>query len=548
LSSPIFVVELAAQRMRGWQADGEPFRKLLNQNAEIPAEASRVHGYTREILERDGEPPLLIYRAFADYAGSLPLVSFNLEYDLDEVLKPEWKRLRIVAIGGQGFCALRLAQRLLDPVPAGNCKLQTLRQYYRLPERGAHTALGDVQTVVDLFGNVLRPIAEHRGLDTWEKLAAYAAEEWYPSRIAFGKHKGRLFQEARRDAELRKWLEWLAGSSNARSAKMGRWYLGQLEGAEERQAETAVFAAAEAEKGLTAKAGRREDGRFAGAQVAGGFAAVVIYVNPELEKLRQLVADARARLAELEVSYTTEKSRVDTVQTILFRRLREQYQKRDQLRLIVDYRKKYLDSLIRGGDEEAKQAEENYERAKTQTDKDYEETAAAVADKKQLTGEEEAELTKLWKKLVKLYHPDRFAHEPEKLETYEKLTAAINRAKDSGDIETLREIAEDPHGFILRQGWASLDFSEEAELSQLRRLYETLQLEIIGVIESLGQLRESPEYELWQISEKKPGVLDELAAERAKVLEKERAELQKEAERLAGEIEELAGEAPTRIG
>jgi hypothetical protein len=35
-----------------------------------------------------------------------------------------------------------------------------------------------------------------------------------------------------------------------------------------------------------------------------------------------------------------------------------------------------------------------------------------------------------------------------------KLTAAINRAKDSGDIQTLREIADDPHGFILRQGWA----------------------------------------------------------------------------------------------
>jgi DNA polymerase-3 subunit epsilon len=329
---------------------------------------------------------------------------------------------------------------------------------------------------------------------------------------------------------------------------MGRWYLGQLEGAAERQAETAVFAAAEAENELTAKAGRREDERFAGAGVAGRFAAVVIYVNPELEKLRQLVAGARARLAELEVSYTKEKSRVDTVQAILFRRLAEHYQKRDQLRLIVDYRKKYLDSLIRGGDEEAKQAEENYERARTQADKDYEETAAAVAEKKQLTGEEEAELAKLWKKLVKLYHPDRFAHEPDKLETYEKLTAAINRAKDSGDIKTLRQIAEDPHGFIFRQGWASLDFSEEAELIQLRRLYETLQLEIVGVIESLGQLRESPEYELWQISDKKPGVLDELAAERAKVLEKERAELEKEAERLAGEIEELAGEAPARIG
>jgi DNA polymerase-3 subunit epsilon len=536
LAAPIFVVELAAQRMRGWAAEGEPFRKLLNQNQEIPAEASRVHGYTREILERDGEPAHQVYREFAEYAGGLPLVSFNLEYDLDEVLKPEWKRLRISPIGSQGLCALRLAQRLLDPVPAGNCKLQTLRQYYRLPERGAHTALGDVHTVVDLFAQVLRPIAEHRGLDTWEKLAAYSAEEWFPSRIAFGKHKGRLFQEARKDAELRRWLDWLAGSSNARSAKMGRWYLQQLEIKAEPQA-TTVFAAA----GIESKGKRSEKPR------AIGLAALVIYVNPELEQLRQLVAAERARLAQLEADYTKEKSRVDAVQAVLFRRLREYYQKRDRLRLIVDYRKKYLDSLVRGGDEEAKQAETHYERAKTQADKDYEEASAAVARKKQLTAKEEAELNQLWKKLVKLYHPDRFANQPDKLETYHKLTAAINRAKDAGDIATLREIAEDPHGFILRQGWAKLDFSDEVELAQLRRLYETLQLEIITVIESLNQLRESPEYELCQISEQKSGVLDKLAAERTKLLESESSELEKQADRLAKEIKELNGDAESRI-
>ncbi len=138
----------------------------------------------------------------------------------------------------------------------------------------------------------------------------------------------------------------------------------------------------------------------------------------------------------------------------------------------MDYRQKYLDSLVRGGDEEARQAEENYAKARAQTEKDYQETAAAVAGKKPLTPEEEAELNRLWKKLVKLYHTDRFAHEPEKLETYHKLTTAINRAKDSGDIQTLREIAEDPHGFILRQGWAGLDFSDAAEIGQLRRLYD----------------------------------------------------------------------------
>ena len=159
LTAPIIVVELAAQRMRGWEPQGAPFRRLLNQNADISPEASRVHGYTREILERDGEPAIDVYRDFATYTGDRPIVSYNLKYDLEDVLKPEWRRLGIKPIGTEGFCALRLAQRLLDPVPAGNCKLQTLRQFYRLPERGAHTAMGDVETVIDLLGEVLQPIA-----------------------------------------------------------------------------------------------------------------------------------------------------------------------------------------------------------------------------------------------------------------------------------------------------------------------------------------------------------------------------------------------------
>jgi DNA polymerase III epsilon subunit-like protein len=132
LSAPIFVVELAAQKMLGWEPNGAPFRQLINQNAEIPREASRVHGYTREILERDGDPAAAVYRDFSFYVGGGPIVSYNLEYDHEEVLKPEWVRLGIEPIGVSGFCTLRLAQRLLDPVPAGNCKLQTLRQFYRL--------------------------------------------------------------------------------------------------------------------------------------------------------------------------------------------------------------------------------------------------------------------------------------------------------------------------------------------------------------------------------------------------------------------------------
>ena len=50
-----------------------------------------------------------------------------------------------------------------------------------------------------------------------------------------------------------------------------------------------------------------------------------------------------------------------------------------------------------------------------------------------------------------------------------------------------------------------------------------------------------------QLSEKKPGLLDELVAERKQLLEKESAELEMQAGKLADEIRELSGNAAERI-
>ena len=124
-------------------------------------------------------------------------------------------------------------------------------------------------------------------------------------------------------------------------------------------------------------------------------------------------------------------------------------------------------------------------------DADYDQ--AAAASRKELGSEEAMELKALWKKLVRLYHPDRFANQPDKLETYYHLTSAINQARENGDIAGLRDIANDPHGFILRAGWASLDFGDAGEVRSLRRLLDTLQLEILTTLDSLNELHESPE-------------------------------------------------------
>ena len=271
-------------------------------------------------------------------------------------------------------------------------------------------------------------------------------------------------------------------------------------------------------------------------------------MNPELQRLRTLVEAGRARLAELEAGFTVEKAKVEAMKARLFARLREHFQRRDGLRLVISYRRKYLESLVRQGEEEAAKIAQEYQQASAQTEQEYAETAAALAKKKELSAEEAVELSKLRRKLVKLFHPDRFAHEPEKQETYHRLTAAINHAADTGDFATLREIADDPHGFILRQGWAALDFGEEREIAQLRRLWESLELEIIRVLEAINALKESPDYELHRLTSQTPAFFDETVRRHVASLEKEVATLESEAVELAKEIEELTEAAATGIG
>jgi DNA polymerase-3 subunit epsilon len=524
---PIFAVDVAGQKMRGWKRDGEPFRRLLNHGCKIPPEASRTNGYTREILERDGSPPEEVYRELEAYANSLPIVAYNLEYDWDKVLLPEWKRLGISQIGVPGFCALKLAQRLLDPVPAGNCKLQTLRQYYRLPENGAHTALGDVLTVVDLMQQVLKPLAERRGLDTWEKIVAFAGDEWFPSRIIFGKFKGRLYQEAREDAELRSWLELLAESTNERSSAMGRWYLKQLDNG--CGLEDAAFLDLQIQEDPS------------GTSIAAG---LMVFQQPEMELYQRLVEASRNRLAELELQYGIEKSKVDSVRSKLFAVLRAMYQERDRLRLLVRFRKAFIDRLLAEGEDVAGATADDYQRETAEKDREYDSTASALEGKRQLNEDETTRLKQLWKKLVRMFHPDLHEQDPEKRKTYELLTQAINEARDRGDIELLERIAKDPQAFILKQGWASISLDAGRGLKELRSLYEHLQARILEMIETLDELRASAEMEIYRKFEQDEQVIDRIGAAQREELEQEIAALENEARAREEEIEELVGSSP----
>jgi len=81
-------------------------------------------------------------------------------------------------------------------------------------------------------------------------------------------------------------------------------------------------------------------------------------------------------------------------------------------------------------------------------------------------------------------------------------------------------------------------------LKELRSLYEHLQARILEMIETLDELRASPELEIFQSSEEDESVIEQIVAAQRKELEEEIAGLKEEADRVAEEARELAGEVP----
>lgn len=228
-TAPICTLEIAAQRMRGLAPIGKPFQVFLNHEVDVPREAQAVHGYSRKFLQEHGRPPRQAHQAFAEYVGGTPLAAYNLPYDYDKVLFPEWSRLGIQTSAPRGFCVMRLTQKLFSPSPAGNYKLQSLRSYFRLPEREAHSALGDVLTVVDLIGSALLPHLQKLGLSDASAISRYLDGSGYADHLPFGKHKGRHWKEAVYDQDMLGWLQWLARQDDPTSSKMADWYLAQLQ-------------------------------------------------------------------------------------------------------------------------------------------------------------------------------------------------------------------------------------------------------------------------------------------------------------------------------
>ena len=100
----------------------------------------------------------------------------------------------------------------------------------------------------------------------------------------------------------------------------------------------------------------------------------------------------------------------------------------------------------------------------------------------------------------------------------------------------------------MRHVLTAIDLGDTDELEQLQKLFNSLEAEIIAVIEATDALKESPDYELYLITEQKPEVFERVVEQQIAGITEELTGLKTEAERLKKEIAELGGTDGPVIG
>lgn len=169
---PIHVVEVAAQRMKGLEPDGEPFQVFINHNIPIPPEAFAIHGYTREFLAANGVAPDVGHGLLRDYIGNRAVSSHYLSFDWNRVLVPEWNRIGVTSDGQKGMCTWLLSRRTIHETPTH--RLDYLRDHFGLNCTRPHSARGDVESTVDLLQRVIFPRLSKVGITSYEAVYGFS--------------------------------------------------------------------------------------------------------------------------------------------------------------------------------------------------------------------------------------------------------------------------------------------------------------------------------------------------------------------------------------
>jgi DNA polymerase-3 subunit epsilon len=141
------ITEIGAVKVCGGERVAT-FRTFVNPGHSIPLQITRLTGIS-ESMVADAPPPDSVLPTFLEFLGDAVIVGHNVRYDLG-YLNAAMERSGRPKLANRVLDTLRLARRLVrDEVP--NCRLGTLADRFRLPNRPSHRALDDALATADLL-------------------------------------------------------------------------------------------------------------------------------------------------------------------------------------------------------------------------------------------------------------------------------------------------------------------------------------------------------------------------------------------------------------
>mgnify|MGYP001230544820 CR=1 FL=1 len=462
------------------------------------------------------------FESFYDFCQDLPLVSSNLKQSLNAFPSQVHTDLNLDL--KEGFSLLELATRLLDPLPVRTARLSSLCSYYKLEQSENESASCNLARGIKILNDVLRPLLKKAGITNYKSLKELCEKEWYSGKISFGKFKGRDFREANEDTNLKDHLIYISKGQKS-FASEAAWYLANLEN----DIGPIVTFDHEEQKSTDENSLESPDN-----QMAPGGNFISVWKDPEVTKLKKLIRHARERLAIIEADLQIAKSHIGRVQDLIFKSLKELYEKREILTLRINYRSKYLNFLLKQNEDFDEKAFNQLEEEEQKKSEEFREQADKLGDKKVLTLEEEQRIKKAYRKLAIIFHPDKNPDDKNRARLFEK----ISQAKENNDLEAIEKILQDPETFELSNE-ENLDGGAGSSAVKYSNVLDMLNDKILMCIEDLEILKKTPEYEMAGMVVKTPEFIDEIIEVQKNELSTKILEMEETARDLQLEIDEI---------
>lgn len=171
------ILEIAAIELRSDLPTGRRFHRLIDPERDVPPEASRVHGFTREDLR--GKPRFAeIVDEFLAFIGEDPLIAHNAPFDFGFV-NAELARIGRPSLDmGRMVDSLELAKRRFPGMP-NSLDALCRRFAIDLTERTSHNALLDCRLLAEVFVELTG--GRQRGLLLTAAEGAGAVSRWQVS-------------------------------------------------------------------------------------------------------------------------------------------------------------------------------------------------------------------------------------------------------------------------------------------------------------------------------------------------------------------------------